>query len=237
MDVGDRALPRTSTRAQAADASSCTWPRSRPRALQLIDQAIRRPALVQSGESPSVMGEYLLEEGRCISGCGDKGVDPDGKLKGASCVEMVRAIRQAHPDIPIGLLLGYKLLFTRGDSAYRDRQPVQSRDREASERHHRTHRLRGRLHPRRASRADATGFHHHRLSDGGCFPDATHSPDQMAGAWRRVGSVVRLHARCGRAYRAAGTCTIPLKSTGTTMVCTLPALTPSAIMKFAWAFM
>lgn len=30
--------------------------------------------------------------------------------------------------------------------------------------------------------------------------------------------------------RAVGTCTMPLKSTGTTMVWTLPAFTPSAIM-------
>ncbi|KQV90161.1 tryptophan synthase subunit alpha [Rhizobacter sp. Root1221] len=37
-----------------------------------------------------------------------------------SCVEMVRAIRKAHPGIPIGLLLCYNLLFTRGDSAYRE---------------------------------------------------------------------------------------------------------------------
>jgi tryptophan synthase alpha chain len=37
-----------------------------------------------------------------------------------SCVRMVRQIRQDYPDLPIGLLLYYNLLFMRGDAAYRE---------------------------------------------------------------------------------------------------------------------
>ncbi|RKT53780.1 tryptophan synthase subunit alpha [Saccharothrix australiensis] len=35
-----------------------------------------------------------------------------------ACVDMVREIRRAYPDLPIGLLLYYNLLFKRGRSAY-----------------------------------------------------------------------------------------------------------------------
>ncbi|HEX6705272.1 MAG TPA: tryptophan synthase subunit alpha [Albitalea sp.] len=38
----------------------------------------------------------------------------------AACVEMVREIRSAYPDLAIGLLLYYNLLFMRGDSAYQE---------------------------------------------------------------------------------------------------------------------
>ncbi len=37
-----------------------------------------------------------------------------------SCVRMVKEIRREYPELPIGLLLYYNLLFMRGDCAYRE---------------------------------------------------------------------------------------------------------------------